>query len=399
MDSLRGGRYVITRPLGDGAQGSTYEAVDKREGRLVAVKRYVVREAKEWKSVELAEREAKVLAQLSHPRLPAYIEHFEEDGALYLVMERIPGVSIDQYLARGAVFDAADVRRFLEDASEALAYLHGRTPPVIHRDIKPKNVVRRPDGSFALVDFGAVTHRLKPHGGSTVVGTFGYMAPEQFQGRASPATDVYAVGATALYMLTHMEPEDLPHKGLGVDVGAALGPRASPELVAVLSKMLEPDPDKRPKSIAPLLGGFEVRGKPRTGPPPGPSTPPPTAPPPAPPSPVEPAPIVNDVLRAVSRYIGLLWALVGFAWWLMPSRVALGVTIGTVILTIVTRPFRAARKDDQAKKVLRKYSKDVRVRVDIPEAEVEEALRERRRRLDDLPSDEAEAPAERRGRR
>src|SRR6185295_14519102 len=138
-----------------------------------------------------------------------------------------------------------EILRFLRDASGVLDYLHGRAPPVIHRDIKPNNVIRRPDGSFAIVDFGAVRDRLRPEGGSTVVGTFGYMAPEQFQGRALPATDVYALGATAIAMLTGEEPEALPHKGLAIDVNAALGRRASPAMVRVLSSMLAPDPDQR----------------------------------------------------------------------------------------------------------------------------------------------------------
>src|SRR5262249_24875756 len=118
------------------------------------------------------------------------------------------------------------------------------------RDLKPSNVIRRPDGSFVFIDFGAVRDKMKPEGGSTVVGTFGYMAPEQFQGRAMPASDVYAVGTTALAMLTGREPEDLPHRGLAGDVRAALaGARVSPALAGALASMVEPDPDRRAQSI------------------------------------------------------------------------------------------------------------------------------------------------------
>jgi hypothetical protein len=137
------------------------------------------------------------------------------------------------------------VQKLLFDAAEVLAYLHRRVPPVIHRDLKPGNVLKKKDGSFAFVDFGAVRDKLRADGGSTVVGTFGYMAPEQFQGRALPASDVYAIGATAITMLTGKEPEDLPHKGLGIDVRAATKGLASEALVAALEKMLEPDPDQR----------------------------------------------------------------------------------------------------------------------------------------------------------
>ncbi|MCC6559554.1 MAG: serine/threonine protein kinase [Polyangiaceae bacterium] len=258
--TLRSGRYVVTRSLGEGSQGDTLEAVDKQAGRLVAIKRFQVRGAKRWKDVELAEREARVLESLSHPALPAHVEHFEEGGALYLVMEKIEGESLASLRKRGAMLGRGDVVRFLREAATILDYLHGRAPPVIHRDVKPGNVIRRPDGSFALVDFGAVRDRMRPEGGSTVVGTFGYMAPEQFQGRAQPSSDVYAVGATALAMLTGQEPEDLPHKGLAIDVRAALGERADPALVEVLSAMVEPDPDKRPGAIRPLLVRLGAQG-------------------------------------------------------------------------------------------------------------------------------------------
>lgn len=252
-ERVKGGRFVLLGVLGEGAQGRTFDGVDAREGRPVAIKRFDVRGAHAWKDVELAEREARVLRSLSHPKLPRYVDHFEEGGALYLVMEKIEGESLAHLRQRAASLDEADVWRLLRDASDVLDYLHGRAPPVIHRDLKPGNVLRRPDGSFAFVDFGAVRDKLRPEGGSTVVGTFGYMAPEQFQGRALPASDVYAVGATALSVLTGVEPEHLPHKGLALDVRAALRGRASERLAAVLERMLDPDPDRRASRIAPLL--------------------------------------------------------------------------------------------------------------------------------------------------
>jgi len=247
--TLRAGRYVIIGELGAGSQAETLDAVDKQRGRAVAIKRFQVRGAKSWKDVELAEREARVLSTLTHPNLPVYVEHFEEDGALYLVMEKIEGETLAALRKRRALLSSDDLARFLSDAELTLEYLHSRVPPIIHRDIKPGNVIRRADGSFAFVDFGSVRDQLKPEGGSTVVGTFGYMAPEQFQGRALPGSDVYAVAATALALATGREPEDLPHRGLAIDVPAALGPGAEPWLVRALSAMLEPDPDKRPRRV------------------------------------------------------------------------------------------------------------------------------------------------------
>lgn len=301
--ALREGRYELVRRLGEGSQGETWEAIDHGllrgprdsvpqakslgdqwntyvarakatpEGSRpsvdrdrVAIKVFRVGSAKAWKDVELAEREARTLAKLDHPNLPRYIEHFEEDGALYLVMEKIEGESLGALRSkkRGLSGQAA-VARMLEDIGGALRYLHGQSPFIVHRDIKPGNIIHRPDGSFALVDFGAVRDRLKVGGGSTVVGTFGYMAPEQFQGRASPKSDLYGLGATALAMLTGVEPEDLPHEGLGIDVPRALGPSAPRGLVRALSAMLTPDPDRRVDTIDEALAFLHEQ--PRTAPP------------------------------------------------------------------------------------------------------------------------------------
>lgn len=279
---LKSGRYELLRKLGEGSQGETWEATlaeveqnpsesDARDpaglvgkweryvhrartgetstprGRL-AIKCFRIGKAKAWKDVELAEREAETLASLSHPNLPKYIEHFEEDGALYLVMEKIEGESLSNLRARGRS-SPEEVTRMLEDIGEALRYLHGRSPLIVHRDIKPGNVIRRTDGSYALVDFGAVRDRLKLQGGSTVVGTFGFMAPEQFQGRASPKSDLYGLAATALSVLTGEEPENLPHEGLGIDVARSV-PKGTPRgLVRALTAMLVPDPDRRVDTI------------------------------------------------------------------------------------------------------------------------------------------------------
>jgi serine/threonine protein kinase len=259
--SLRDGRYAVIGLLGEGTQAQTLDAVDKKNGRAVAIKRFVVRGARSWKDVELAEREATVLSTLKHPSLPAYYEHFEENGELYLVMEKIEGESLAALRKRGAGLPRAEVLRFLHQIGALLEYLHNRAPPIFHRDIKPGNVIRRPDGSFALVDFGSVRDRLKLEGGSTVVGTFGYMAPEQFQGRALPQTDLYAVGATAICLISGQDPEELPHQGLKIDAERVLG--ADRELGWLLSQLLEPDPDKRPTALAPLLARLSAHQRAR----------------------------------------------------------------------------------------------------------------------------------------
>jgi protein kinase-like protein len=344
--SLRDGRYAVSGLLGEGSQGSTLEAVDKREGMLVAIKRFQVRGARSWKEVELAEREAKVLAELEHLLLPRALEHFEEDGALYLVMEKIDGDTMSSL----GILGRDEIVAFLQDAAEVLDYLHARTPPVIHRDIKPANVIRCKKG-HVLVDFGSVRSRLGPPGGSTVVGTFGYMAPEQFQGRALPQTDVYAVGATALRLLTGKEPEALPHKGLAIDVRTALAGLDDPALVRVLEQMLEPDPDRRPARLGPLLAGIappsarrppEKRTRAAAAARPQPSIPPPSSEEAAPDTPRRrpPPPIVRAVL-----VLGLAIGRLAVA---MSLRVIVPLLLNTLAIVFGPALRRAAKAVDAA---------------------------------------------------
>jgi hypothetical protein len=297
---LRNGRYAVRGCLGEGSQGATYEAEDSTIGRVVAIKRFDVRGARSWKDVELAEREARVLATLDHPLVPRYIDHFEEDGALYLVMEKVEGETLDTIRRRDGAVPEAEVRRFLACADRALTYLHGRGAPVVHRDIKPGNVVRKADGTYVLVDFGAVSERLMRRGSSSVVGTMGYMAPEQLQGRVLATSDVYAVGATAVAALTGVEPETLPHVGLRLDVRTALEGRATPELVTCLERMLEPDPDRRAPSVGAALEGASampaVRPRVGDGPPPDRAG-------------------EDAIVKSLRR---LLWALWGIGWVVVP---------------------------------------------------------------------------------
>src|SRR5205807_3803273 len=138
----------------------------------------------------------KVLSQLRHPGVPRHIATVEEPpGTFNLVMQHVPGENLRELAARRRLSET-ELRDILLRALEVLDYLHARTPPVVHRDIKPSNILRGPDGAIALVDFGGVLEAARERGGSTIVGTFGYMAPEQLHGQAMPATDLYALGAT-----------------------------------------------------------------------------------------------------------------------------------------------------------------------------------------------------------
>jgi serine/threonine protein kinase len=245
------GRYRLLERLGGGHTSETFLAAHELHGTVV-VKRFSTRNADSWKRVELAEREALVLQRLNHGLLPRYVDHFEENGALHTVMTRVEGEDLAAARRRGRTFGERDIVALLRDAAEALRYLHGQTPPLVHRDLKPSNILLGPDGRFRIVDLGAAGE-WRAEAGSTVVGTFGYMAPEQFQGRATPVSDNYSLGATALALLTRTEPEKLPHVGLRIDVRGALRQTVSEPLLRTLEAMLEPDPERRPADFRRLL--------------------------------------------------------------------------------------------------------------------------------------------------
>lgn len=242
-------RYRILQLLGKGSSGVTYQAEDTATGQCVAVKELSLKGLGDWKKLELFEREAKILAQLQHPAIPKYIDYFqidtEDNRRFYLVQELAKGQSLADWVTAGRRFSEAEVRDIALKVLRVLQYLHGLSPAVIHRDIKPQNIVYTEAGSVCLVDFGAVQTVVRSAiaPGSTVVGTYGYMAPEQFSGQASPATDLYGLGATLLYLLTHRDPADLPCRRLKVEFRAHTS--ISDGLANWLEGLLEPMEEDR----------------------------------------------------------------------------------------------------------------------------------------------------------
>ena len=243
-------RYRLERALGGGGFGTTWLAEDTTTGQRVALKRLRMDRVDEWKAVELFQREAEVLRGLAHDAIPAYLDAFEvsdasEDLSFFLAQEYIEGRTLEDLVASGDWRpDEGEVRGVLVQVLGILEYLQSRRPPIVHRDLKPSNIIRRPDGRLALIDFGAVKATWDGLGRqSTVAGTFGYMAPEQLRGQATPATDMYGLGATALFLLSGEDPARLPGDGLSIDFRAAL--TLSPELAGWLDRALAVSPGDR----------------------------------------------------------------------------------------------------------------------------------------------------------
>jgi tRNA A-37 threonylcarbamoyl transferase component Bud32 len=252
-------RYRVLHLLGEGASARTLACHDLVEDRRVAIKELRAGKLESWKHMEMFEREAKALAGLRHHGIPAihdFFEHEEPSGGLtlYLVQELVDGPSLEVRIGQAPLLGESDVLDITLGVLDILEYLHGRTPPLYHRDIKPSNIVLRGTGAPVLVDFGGICHGWRPEqsGGSTVTGTYGYMPPEQLMGRVSPQSDLYALGATLLYVVTGREPTDFDFDAGRLSVPEAIELR--PSLRRAIDAMLAPAPRDRPRTAK------EVRG-------------------------------------------------------------------------------------------------------------------------------------------
>ena len=266
-------RYSIVGTLGQGGSGITYQAEDSQTRQQVAIKALSLHRMTDWKMIELFEREARILAHLNHPRIPKYLDYFQvdtpQDRLFYLVQQLAPGQSLGTLVQNSWRASEEEVRRIATQILEILVYLHKFKTPVIHRDIKPQNIIlhnfsgqrQEKRGQVFLVDFGAVqdTYHSTLMRGSTMVGTYGYMAPEQFRGQAVPATDLYGLGATLLFLLTHRSPADLPTDRLKIDFRSRV--QISEEFADWLEKMLEPDVEDRFASAKEALAVLQGKQK------------------------------------------------------------------------------------------------------------------------------------------
>jgi serine/threonine protein kinase len=247
-------RYEIVREMGRSAVGATYLAMDTHTRHAVVARLLHVGLVADWKSVELFEREAGVLKALHHPKIPAYVDSFRADVGgeprFALVREYIEGRDLQEMVDSGWRGTEEQIRGIGRQLADIVAYLHSLRPPVIHRDINPRNIVARDDGEVFLVDFGGVqdTIRLSSRAAATMIGTPGYAPMEQFVGRATVRSDLYGLAATLVFLLTRRSPADLPTKALKLDLESVIE-IASPGLARVLSNWLEPDEAARTLSV------------------------------------------------------------------------------------------------------------------------------------------------------
>lgn len=208
---VRNGSLRLVRQLSMGGLSAIYLCL-LEERELVVLKEAVIPDDSQpelkAKASELFEREAQFLMKLDNPNIVKVLDYFVEDLRTYLLLEYVNGQDLRQYVLQNGRPRQAVVIGWAEQIASILCYLHRREPPIVHRDLTPDNLVIREDGIIVLIDFGAANEFIGTSTG-TFVGKQCYIAPEQFRGRATPQSDIYAFGCTLHFLLTGCDPEPL----------------------------------------------------------------------------------------------------------------------------------------------------------------------------------------------
>jgi serine/threonine-protein kinase len=256
-------QYQVLRILGQGGMGTTYLARDQEShnlqgmatspaAALVVLKEMNADMAQIRKAQELFEREAKALKSLSHPGIPKFFDFFVEEDKKYLAMEMIHGQDLEKRIVTQGPILPQQAIEWMIQTCEVLAYIHSQDPPLIHRDIKPANLlVRRHNNQMVVLDFGAVKEIGTPLG--TRIGAEGYSAPEQDRGQPLTQSDLYAVGATLIFLLTAKSPMHFySNHGNGYRFYIENVPTITPQLREVIEKVTQPLPSDRYKTASAL---------------------------------------------------------------------------------------------------------------------------------------------------
>ncbi len=228
-------RYKLVRKLGEGGSSVVYMAVDTKSDQVVTIK--MIKECA-YQSDEVSAMsidEAAVLERLNHPAIPGVVRVYEDA----FVLEYVPGNSLEKYIRHKGLLKEKEAVALGKELLEILAYLHERKEPVVYRDLKPANIMVKPDGHVALIDFGAARYFSAGDQADTVnLGTNGFAAPEQYGslGQTDPRTDIYCFGRTLLQIM---------------------GGKCSPELLMIIERCTKPDRDDRFDDCRQIIAALE----------------------------------------------------------------------------------------------------------------------------------------------
>ncbi len=253
---LKKGKYAVIDQIGMGGQGNAYLCLNQDGGKVVlkeCVLPVFVDSNVRRSALEQFENEAKLLRQLEHEQIVKLLDFFVEDHRTYLVLEHIDGPSLSQLVKDRGALKEEDVRAYAKQMCEILNYLHGLTPPVVHRDFTPDNLIIHKDGTLKLIDFNVAKQLSESTMAGTVVGKHAYLPPEQFRGMPVCASDIYAMGATLHFLITGKDPEPI-----SCSHPRTLVNTISESLNALVEKATALDLKKRYQSIKELQDDLET---------------------------------------------------------------------------------------------------------------------------------------------
>lgn len=245
-------KYEILKEIGHGGMSVVYLAMDRRLNKQWAVKE--IKRKGSGKNDEIIVNsllaEANMMKRLDHPALPRIVDIIDNGVTIFVVMDYIEGESLDKILLAEGPQDEEKVIEWSKQIADALRYLHSQKPPIIYRDMKPANVMLKPEGNIKIIDFGiAREYKEQSLADTTVLGTKGYAPPEQYSGQTDARSDIFALGMTMHHLLTG---ED-PRKGSGYAPVRQWNPRISEGVEKIIDKCVEPAPEKRYQNCTSLI--------------------------------------------------------------------------------------------------------------------------------------------------
>lgn len=260
IGDLVDGKYRIIAQTGKGGMSTVWLALNEAVNKQWAIKE--VKKSSPSTSDQIIKQnlvtEAGILRHLKHPHLPSIVDIFNEDDTFLIVMDYIEGRTLSDILKEQGRQPQADVVDWALQICSVFKYLHGLNPPIIYRDMKPGNVMLKPDGNIMVIDFGTAREYKHESGEDTIhLGTKGYAAPEQFQDnhqQTDPRTDIYNLGATMYHLVTGKNPSKPPFKFLPIrQVDRTL----SSGLESIILKCVAPDPNERYQTVDDLEFALE----------------------------------------------------------------------------------------------------------------------------------------------
>lgn len=254
IGSLVDGKYKILSEIGHGGMSVVYMAINEKANKTWAIKEVRKDGIKDFEVVKQGLIvETELLKKLKHPNLPSIIDVIEDDQTLLIVMDYIEGQPLSKALEEFGAQSQQNVIEWAKQLCDVLGYLHTRVPPIIYRDMKPANIMLKPDGNLTLIDFGtAREYKDKNLADTTCLGTIGYAAPEQFggQGQTDARTDIYCLGATLYHLVTGCNPCEPPYEIKPIrEIDSSL----SSGLEKIIQKCTQKNPNDRYQSCAELM--------------------------------------------------------------------------------------------------------------------------------------------------